>query len=222
MKRFIDQTTPSFVQAVVQYDLPTENGHTEYIHRVGRTARAGQRGEAWSFVSPSEAEWPTWIDGEHRKTSGKGLRLQPNPYEAVLQAGFDGDRNESQSRATEVQLAFERSIVSKPKVAELARKAFYSHIRAYATHPTAEKHIFHIRNLHLGHLAKAFALREAPSEIKKPSRIMSASRRDSDRRLGVAITKKTPKGTKKQITRIRKPVNPASEFQIANVEALAR
>jgi len=39
-------------------------------------------------------------------------------------------------------------------------------MRAYATHPTSEKHIFHIRNLHLGHLAKAFALREAPKAVK--------------------------------------------------------
>lgn len=38
-------------------------------------------------------------------------------------------------------------------------------MRAYATHPSDEKHIFHIRNLHIGHLAKAFALRDAPSNI---------------------------------------------------------
>ena len=39
-------------------------------------------------------------------------------------------------------------------------------MRAYATHPISEKHIFHIRNLHLGHLAKAFALREAPNQVR--------------------------------------------------------
>lgn len=39
-------------------------------------------------------------------------------------------------------------------------------MRAYATHPSDEKHIFHIRNLHIGHLAKAFALRDAPSNVK--------------------------------------------------------
>lgn len=38
-------------------------------------------------------------------------------------------------------------------------------MRAYATHPSDEKHLFHVRNLHLGHLAKAFALREAPSAV---------------------------------------------------------
>ncbi len=46
-----------------------------------------------------------------------------------------------------------------------ARKAYQSHMRAYATHPSNEKHIFHVKNLHLGHLAKAFALREAPSKV---------------------------------------------------------
>ena len=38
-------------------------------------------------------------------------------------------------------------------------------MRAYATHPSDEKHIFHVRHLHIGHLAKSFALREAPKAI---------------------------------------------------------
>lgn len=42
-------------------------------------------------------------------------------------------------------------------------------MRAYATHPSDEKHIFHIRHLHLGHLAKSFALREAPSSVSASS-----------------------------------------------------
>jgi ATP-dependent RNA helicase DDX31/DBP7 len=41
-------------------------------------------------------------------------------------------------------------------------------MRAYATHPADEKHMFHVRNLHLGHLAKAFALRDAPGAVSKP------------------------------------------------------
>lgn len=38
-------------------------------------------------------------------------------------------------------------------------------MRAYATHPSDEKHLFHVRHLHLGHLAKSFALREAPNTV---------------------------------------------------------
>lgn len=42
-------------------------------------------------------------------------------------------------------------------------------MRAYSTHPSSEKHIFHVRNLHTGHLAKAFALRETPSGMSASS-----------------------------------------------------
>jgi ATP-dependent RNA helicase DDX31/DBP7 len=38
-------------------------------------------------------------------------------------------------------------------------------MRAYSTHPSNEKHIFHVRHLHIGHLAKAFALRDAPTTV---------------------------------------------------------
>lgn len=47
----------------------------------------------------------------------------------------------------------------------LASKGFSSHVRAYATHPSQEKHFFHVKSLHLGHLAKCFGLREAPKRI---------------------------------------------------------
>lgn len=44
-----------------------------------------------------------------------------------------------------------------------ARAGFTSFVRAYATHARPVRHIFHPRSLHLGHAAKAFGLREAPS-----------------------------------------------------------
>ncbi|OWK10852.1 DDX31, partial [Cervus elaphus hippelaphus] len=40
-----------------------------------------------------------------------------------------------------------------------------SFIRAYATYPRELKHIFHIRLLHLGHMAKSFGLRDAPKNL---------------------------------------------------------
>ena len=47
------------------------------------------------------------------------------------------------------------------------RVAFQSFIRAYATYPADLKRIFHVKNLHLGHVAKSFALAETPSKISK-------------------------------------------------------
>ena len=49
-------------------------------------------------------------------------------------------------------------------------------MRAYATHPSSEKHIFHVRNLHTGHLAKAFALRETPSGLGTKNKSKSKTR----------------------------------------------
>ncbi|KAI0259667.1 P-loop containing nucleoside triphosphate hydrolase protein [Gloeopeniophorella convolvens] len=155
------------VRAVVQYDLPTEGGATEYVHRVGRTARAGRGGEAWALVAPSEALWVEWVQARMAGGAAEGGAgsFQAVAVEDVLQRGFGGKGNEFEERATEVQLAFERWCLQRNENVELARKAFASHMRAYATHPSDEKHIFHIRHLHLGHLAKAFALRDAPSAV---------------------------------------------------------
>ncbi|KAH7913482.1 P-loop containing nucleoside triphosphate hydrolase protein [Hygrophoropsis aurantiaca] len=161
------------VRAVVQYDLPTENGATEYVHRVGRTARAGKGGEAWSLVSPSEVEWVKWVETKMRgdteenanKDNKANIKLTGDSIENVLSKGFGGKGSEYEGRATAVQLSFERWVLRRKENADLARKAFLSHMRAYATHPSNEKHIFHVRHLHIGHLAKAFALRDAPKTI---------------------------------------------------------
>jgi len=40
------------LKLVVNYDVP--NHLEDYVHRVGRTGRAGQKGTAWTFITPSE------------------------------------------------------------------------------------------------------------------------------------------------------------------------
>ncbi|OAA68287.1 ATP dependent RNA helicase [Niveomyces insectorum RCEF 264] len=55
--------------------------------------------------------------------------------------------------------------VQDSKLLDAARKAFRSHIRAYATHVREERVYFDITQLHLGHTAKSFGLREAPGGI---------------------------------------------------------
>ena len=42
---------------------------------------------------------------------------------------------------------------------ELACNAFRSFVRAYATHPAKLREIFHVKRLHLGHVAHSFALK---------------------------------------------------------------
>ena len=105
------------VRAVVQFDLPTEGGVNEYLHRVGRTARAGKGGEAWSIVAPSEIAWVKWVEekmgGEDSAEAKTKVSLSGVSVENVLRSGFGGKNLEYEDRATEVQLAFERWVLQK-------------------------------------------------------------------------------------------------------------
>ncbi|KAG8902335.1 ATP-dependent RNA helicase dbp7 [Tulasnella sp. 403] len=131
--------------------------------------------------APEEVAWVQWVEQGMEGAEGlpSGLSALPPPEAAerspklipvesddVLTKGFGGDVGEAHRRATDVQLAFERWVLHKKSHSESAQRAFKSHMRAYATHPSGEKHIFHMRNLHIGHLAKSFALRDAPSNVK--------------------------------------------------------
>ncbi|WWC68063.1 uncharacterized protein I206_101982 [Kwoniella pini CBS 10737] len=165
------------VRAVIQYDLPTEGGANEYVHRVGRTARAGKGGEAWAFIAQNEIEWVPWVENKMGNAEGSksGVKLSQVGVEDVLRKGFGGKGWEFEGRATEVQLGFERWVLDGEQNAALARRAFSSFIRAYSTHPLEEKKFFHIKSIHLGHLAKSFALREAPGQLTNTTNSLSSS-----------------------------------------------
>lgn len=94
----------------------------------------------------------------------------------------------------------------------LSRNAFLSTVRAYATHPATEKHIFHVKRLHLGHLAKAFALREAPSNMHT---VTPAKKRQHWEK------RKEEKGNegKKQLIKRRK-VDLSAEFAIGDLRKM--
>ncbi|CAG8676399.1 11842_t:CDS:2, partial [Ambispora leptoticha] len=95
----------------------------------------------------------------------QGINTQNVQVDTVLKNLTPMKPNEYYSEATNIQLSFERYVLSNNQRISRARKAYLSHIRAYATHSSSKKEIFHIKKLHLGHLAKSFALREAPSSI---------------------------------------------------------
>jgi len=152
------------VDYVIEYDPPFSAD--DHLHRVGRTARAGKEGRALIFLLPGEEEEYVSILASGYRDGKKSLTY--NTAEDLLRKGFGGTGKEWEDRATEWQLEVERWTLESPKYLEMARRGFQSHIRAYATHVAAERHIFNMQTLHLGHLAKAFALRDKPGSIKVP------------------------------------------------------
>lgn len=152
------------VDYVIEYDPPFSAD--DHLHRVGRTARAGRDGRALIFLLPGDEEEYVSILASGYREGTKAL--VHNTAEELLRKGFGGAGREWEEGATEWQLEVERWTLESPKYLEMARRGFQSHIRAYATHVSNERHIFNMQTLHLGHLAKAFALRDKPGSIKVP------------------------------------------------------
>ncbi|KAK3049772.1 ATP-dependent RNA helicase dbp7 [Extremus antarcticus] len=154
------------IDLVIEYDPPFSKD--DHLHRVGRTARAGRDGRAMIFLAPGCEEGYVDIlkDCGPRNITRHGA-------DEMLKKGFSpsigvvGDKD-WQEAATTWQLDIERWALAHPKHLEQARRAFQSHVRAYATHVAAERSIFDMGQLHFGHLAKAFALRDKPGSIRVP------------------------------------------------------
>jgi ATP-dependent RNA helicase DDX31/DBP7 len=156
------------VDLVIEYDPAfSADDHT---HRIGRTARLGRDGRALIFLQPGCEE--NYVDILKRGYRDGGKALTRTDATEILKRGF-GRSTESSSKnweekATDWQMDVERWALENPEYLEMARRAFQSHVRAYATHIAAERSMFNIKELHLGHLAKSFALRDRPGKINVP------------------------------------------------------
>lgn len=142
----------SGVSSIVQYDPPGEA--SEYVHRVGRTARMGHAGEAVLFLLPSEAGYLQLL-GRH------AVRLQPLGLDPVLRELQDPDA---------AMVALMDAVDGDADLRQMASAAFRAFVRAYAAHPASVKDIFHIKKLHLGHVADSFALRDSPAVFGQDTR----------------------------------------------------
>ncbi|RNE97661.1 putative ATP-dependent RNA helicase [Trypanosoma rangeli] len=125
------------VEWILQYDPPLDP--TEYIHRIGRTARAGNVGNALLFLAPEEV-------GFVRYLFKFNITLERYPMPQKLPS---------------IQMKLEHVLQLDPIVAKSAVSAYRAHIGAYQNHLLKET--FSIRRLNLAELARSFALTSLPS-----------------------------------------------------------
>ena len=169
------------VDLVVEFDPAF--AREDHLHRIGRTARAGRDGRACIFLMPGCEEGYVDILKGDRKNGESGAHIARQEADEILRkglvtSGVTKDKHAYMDKATDLQLDIERWALASPARLESARRAYQSHVRAYATHIAAERGYFDIKQLHLGHLAKAFALREKPSGMKVPG-LRTGTGRDS-------------------------------------------
>jgi len=167
---------------IVLYDPPSEP--KDYIHRIGRTARIGHEGNSLLFLQPHEDLYKDLLRQYQiniHEISGEDLLER-----SALQF-FPVTRRKrlTAMEATSIlQVAMEQAVDLHSSLKELAVKAFKSSIKSYSTHSKATKYIFHVNNLHKGHWAKAFALKDKPSEFL--SVMNGASNNTEERSQGVS------------------------------------
>ncbi|XP_043844752.1 probable ATP-dependent RNA helicase DDX31 isoform X2 [Dromiciops gliroides] len=161
---------------IVQYNAPSSPA--EYIHRIGRTARIGCHGSSLLILAPSEAEYVNSLASH--KINVCEIKMEDILSVLAMDDRFKARRwenkksrsvgpQEIRERATVLQTAFEDYVHASAERVSWAKKALQSFIRAYATYPKDLKHIFHVRSLHLGHVAKSFGLRDAPQNLSASS-----------------------------------------------------
>ena len=157
------------VEWIVQYH-PTGTV-ADYIHRVGRTARAGSGGQALLFLTPAEVDYIQMLNDQKIKVTMVEMEslLKVLHGNVINLLGGSLPRGKVPHSVQESAIALQRKmemyVYENQESRTLARRAYQSFIRAYTTYPVALRHVFNMKNLHLGHLAKSFCLTEAPGKI---------------------------------------------------------
>jgi ATP-dependent RNA helicase DDX18/HAS1 len=138
------------VDWIIQFDPPDDP--REYIHRVGRTARAGGRGKALLFLLPSELGFLRYL---------RKARIPLNEFEFPS------------NKIANVQSQLEKLIEGNYHLNSSARDAFRSYLQSYASHSL--KLIFNVQTLDLQKVAKSFGFSVPP----KIHLNISANKKDS-------------------------------------------
>lgn len=74
--------------------------------------------------------------------------------------------------AYELQQGLQLLVAGDKPLLGRARAAFQSHVRAYAARAPDSRAVFQVRSLHLGHVARSFALKDPPTAVKVGKKVV--------------------------------------------------
>jgi len=125
------------VDWIVQYDPPDDP--KDYIHRVGRTARAGTNGNALLILRPEELGFLRYL---------KQAKVPLNEFEF------------SWAKIADISSQLEKLIEKNYFLNMSAKEAYKAYVRAYASH--SMKAVYDVNTLDLKSVANSFGFRVPP------------------------------------------------------------
>ena len=158
----------------VLFLMPSEEAYVERLATVGMQSLKKEPFDGYlKWVERFDAKKLAGLLKMLKRTKGgKGESSGAGPEASGDDAGLEKLPSTIRSRLVQLQQVLEAYISSSSRadLLPLATNGFLATVRAYATHPSAEKDIFHVKRLHLGHLAAAFGLDREPKAMAAHSR----------------------------------------------------
>ncbi|WVQ78072.1 ATP-dependent RNA helicase HAS1 [Cryptococcus sp. DSM 104549] len=143
------------VDWIIQFDPPDDP--RDYIHRVGRTARAGKTGKSLLFLLPSELGFLRFL---------KVAKVPLNEYQFP------------QKKVADVQKQLESLISKNHYLNTSARDGYRSYLQAYASYSL--KKIFDVNSLDLAKVGKAFGFSVPPKVNISVGSVKGKKSKDED------------------------------------------
>lgn len=169
------------VHWIVQYGCPSQI--SEFVHRVGRTARIGAKGDALLLLLPSETGFLNLLQDALRINFDE-LSLEELIKSLLLvklEGKFLGTGN-PREYAAKLQQDFEKNVYEDECLLSLAKKAFLAYLRAYASYPRETRANLPFKELHIGHVATSFLLHDTPKELGAAAFTMKQMQFKTERR----------------------------------------
>ncbi|XP_047134868.1 ATP-dependent DNA helicase DDX31 [Hydra vulgaris] len=172
------------VDWIVQYSCPTQ--FEDYLHRVGRTARIGEKGKSLLFLLPSEVGYVKFLNDSLVILNEVDLFNVLKDF--IIKKYSCKTQNKIEEKVTYLQNIIELECTKSKNFKQLAISAYNSFIQSYSSYPSTVKEMFHVKNLHLGHIAKSFGLRDAPNKLvnqvaMQPAGIKRKQKNDEENKL---------------------------------------
>lgn len=201
----------SEVNRVIQYDAPQQL--EEYIHRSGRTARLGGKGNATMILMQHEVHFIETLRkrGISVKQVLEGLVWSyiENTYVPKHLSKFKG------YNVAFLRNCFSDFVANDSDLLSAAQGAFRSSVQSYKTYSKDLRRIFDFKKLHLGHYAASFCLKQKPSDI------MHASYQTNNEKVNKGVSQRLDY-SKSHVKRTRPVSKPSRQQRVPKAAALGK